>query len=88
MLTHGLTVVEPGRIEVAETDLDDRLHPHEVLIETEYSIVSAGTEGAGFTGLVKQMPFGDARPVPPRHRLRQPRSSAEGRRRGLRRTTG
>ena len=64
MLTHGLTVVEPGRIEVAQTELDDRLHPSEVLIETEYSIVSAGTEGAGFTGLVKQMPFGDAGQYP------------------------
>ena len=64
MRTHGLTVVKPGRIEVAETDLDDHLHPHEVLIETEYSIISAGTEGAGFTGLVKQMPFGDAGQYP------------------------
>ena len=64
MLTHGLTVVEPGRIEVTKTDLDDRLQPHEVLIRTEYSIVSAGTEGAGFTGLVKQMPFGDAGQYP------------------------
>ncbi len=64
MRTRGLTVVEPGRIEVAETDLDDRLHSHEVLIATEYSIVSAGTEGAGFTGLVQQMPFGDAGQYP------------------------
>ena len=28
-------------------------------MEAEYSIVSAGTEGAGFTGLVREMPFGD-----------------------------
>ena len=59
-----LTVVQPGQIEVSKTDLDDHLHPHEVLIETEYSIISAGTEGAGFTGLVKQMPFGDAGQYP------------------------
>ena len=64
MLTHELTVVQPGQIEVSKTDLDDHLHPHEVLIETEYSIISAGTEGAGFTGLVKQMPFGDAGQYP------------------------
>lgn len=64
MLTHELIVVEPGRIEVAKNDLDDGLQPHEVLIRTEYSIVSAGTEGAGFTGLVKQMPFGDAGQYP------------------------
>ena len=64
MLIHELIVVEPGQIEVTQTDLDDHLHPHEVLIETEYSIVSAGTEGAGFTGLVQQMPFGDAGQYP------------------------
>ena len=64
MLTHELTVVEPGQIEVTQAALDDHLYPHEVLIETEYSIVSAGTEGAGFTGLVKQMPFGDAGQYP------------------------
>lgn len=60
MQTHQLIVVEPGRIELTASQLDDRLGPSEVLIATEYSIVSAGTEGAGFTGLVQQMPFGDA----------------------------
>ncbi len=64
MKIHELIVVEPGRIELAKSDLDDRLHPWEVLIATEYSIVSAGTEGAGFTGLVKKMPFGDAGQYP------------------------
>ena len=54
------SIVEPGRIEVQKADLDEKVQPWEVLVETEYSIVSAGTEGAGFSGLVKQMPFGDA----------------------------
>ncbi len=52
-------VVEPGKIELQQADLDDSVQPWEVLVETEYSIVSAGTEGAGFAGLVKQMPFGN-----------------------------
>ena len=60
MKTRELVVVEPGRIELQEADLDEGLAPHEILVETEHSIVSAGTEGAGFTGLVRQMPFGDA----------------------------
>ena len=58
------SVVEPGRIEVQKADLDEKVQPWEVLVETEYSIVSAGTEGAGFSGLVKQMPFGDAGQYP------------------------
>ena len=57
-------VVEPGRIEVEKADLDEHLAPWEVLVETEYSVISAGTEGAGFTGLVKQMPFGDGGQYP------------------------
>ena len=60
MKTRELVVVEPGRIEVQEADLAEELAPHEILVETEHSIVSAGTEGAGFTGLVREMPFGDA----------------------------
>ena len=59
MKTSQLTVVEPGRIELQELDLNAALEPHEALVEAEYSIVSAGTEGAGFTGLVREMPFGD-----------------------------
>ncbi len=54
-----LIVVEPGRIELQESDLDERLQSNEALVRSEYSVVSAGTEGAGFTGLVKEMPFGD-----------------------------
>ena len=53
-----LIVVEPGRIELQEFEVDGCLQPHEALVDAEYSIVSAGTEGAGFTGLVREMPFG------------------------------
>ena len=60
MQTHQLTVTEPGSIELQVAELDTALAPHEALVRTEYSIVSAGTEGAGFTGLVKEMPFGEA----------------------------
>ena len=64
MKTRQLIVVEPGRIELQELDIDSALQPHEALVEAEYSIVSAGTEGAGFTGLVREMPFGDAGTYP------------------------
>ena len=64
MITDQLIVVEPGKIEVQRTDLDESLQPWEVLVETEFSIISAGTEGAGFTGLVKEMPFGDGGQYP------------------------
>ena len=53
----GLVVQEPGRIELVKTQMDESLGPHEALVKTEYSVVSGGTEGAGFTGLVRQMPF-------------------------------
>ena len=51
-----LIVVKPGKIELQEIEIDERLKPHEALVRTEYSVVSAGTEGAGFTGLDQQMP--------------------------------
>lgn len=64
MQNRQLIVVEPGRIELQELDLDPTLEPHQALVEAEYSIVSAGTEGAGFTGLVREMPFGDGGTYP------------------------
>lgn len=60
MKTRQLIVVEPGRIELQEEELDETLKNHEALVEAEFSIVSAGTEGAGFTGLVKEMPFAES----------------------------
>ena len=65
-----LIVQEPGRIELCDGQLDESLGPREALVRTEYSIVSAGTEGAGFTGLVKQMPF--------REHKRYPRTTGYG----------
>ena len=58
--TQQLIVTEPGSIELQAGKIDEALAPHEALVRTEYSIVSAGTEGAGFTGLVKEMPFGES----------------------------
>ena len=52
-------VVEPGRIELQDFEIDEHLAPNQALIQAEYSVVSGGTEGAGYTGLVKEMPFGD-----------------------------
>ena len=64
MKTQQLIIAEPENIEIQEMDLDENLESHQALIRTEYSIVSAGTEGAGFTGLVKEMPYGDAGQYP------------------------
>ena len=64
MRVKELIVVEPGKIELRENDFDENLAPHQALVQAEYSVVSAGTEGAGFTGLVKEMPFGDAGKYP------------------------
>jgi 2-desacetyl-2-hydroxyethyl bacteriochlorophyllide A dehydrogenase len=54
-----LVVVEPGKIELQKTEIDPAIEPNEALVRAEYSVVSAGTEGAGFTGLIREMPFGD-----------------------------
>lgn len=64
MKASQLVVVEPGRIELQEFDTDESLEPWEALVRCQHSIVSAGTEGAGFTGLVKEMPFGDSGQYP------------------------
>jgi 2-desacetyl-2-hydroxyethyl bacteriochlorophyllide A dehydrogenase len=64
--TRQLTVVEPGRIELQELEIDENLKPEEALVKAEYSIVSAGTEGAGFTGLIREMPFQSGTPLYPR----------------------
>jgi len=54
--TEALVITEPGRIELQERELDEELGPEEALVEAEYSIVSGGTEGSHFTGLVEEMP--------------------------------
>ena len=57
MQTQELVIQEPGRIELVQRELDDTLAPNEALVEAEHSIVSAGTEGATFTGLIEEMPM-------------------------------
>ncbi len=59
-----LIVQKPGRIELCKCQMDESLASREALVRTEYSVVSAGTEGAGFTGLVKQMPFREHKQYP------------------------
>lgn len=57
MQTRELVITEPGCIELQARELDEQLAPTEALVEAEYSIVSAGTEGAKFTGLIEEMPW-------------------------------
>lgn len=57
METQELIIEEPGRIELRTRELDPTLEPNEALVEAEYSVVSAGTEGASFTGLIEEMPM-------------------------------
>jgi 2-desacetyl-2-hydroxyethyl bacteriochlorophyllide A dehydrogenase len=59
MVTRRLIVVEPGRIELQDHEIDDQLASNQALVQAEYTVVSGGTEGSGYTGLVKEMPFGD-----------------------------
>ena len=58
MKTHQITFTEKNRAELLEAEIDDQLAPNQALVKGEHSVVSAGTEGAGYTGLVQQMPFG------------------------------
>ena len=39
------------RAELLEREIGDELKPHQALVETEFTIVSPGTEGRGFMGL-------------------------------------
>ena len=56
MKTHELVFIQPHQVELQEREIDTGLAPHQALVESECSIVSAGTEGAGFTGLIQEMP--------------------------------
>ena len=65
MKTHQIVFTEMNKAELLERDIDDQLGPNQALVRAEHSVVSAGTEGAGFTGLVKEMPFsGGGDPYP------------------------
>lgn len=47
----------PNEVVLAEEEVSPRdLKPGEALVRAEHSIISSGTEGAGFTNLVDQMP--------------------------------
>ena len=56
MKTHELVFTQPFQVELQVREIDTGLAPHQALVESECSIVSAGTEGAGFTGLIQEMP--------------------------------
>ena len=52
-----MAFTEPNRAELHEEEVDPAaLQPGFGLVRTEYSIVSSGTEGAGYTDLVREMP--------------------------------
>ena len=56
MKAKQLLITEPNHIELQDFDLDEKLNPGQALVKTEYSVVSAGTEGSRFTALDSQMP--------------------------------
>ncbi|MCZ6676988.1 MAG: zinc-binding alcohol dehydrogenase [Candidatus Poribacteria bacterium] len=61
MKTHQIVFTEANKAELLEREIDNALAPNQALVQAEYSVVSAGTEGAGFTGLVREMPFQENR---------------------------
>src|SRR5262245_11293477 len=58
MLTNKyVSFTGPNTALLAEEQVDpDKLEPGRALVRAEYSIISSGTEGAGFTDLVREMP--------------------------------
>ena len=65
MKTQQIFFTAQSTAELLEKDIDEELAPHQALVKAEHSVVSAGTEGASFTGLVKEMPFrGSGDPYP------------------------
>src|SRR5438093_13773249 len=57
MKSRFVQFVAPNQAVLAEEEVSpDQLQAGEALIRGEYSIVSSGTEGAGFTDLVREMP--------------------------------
>lgn len=52
-----MSFVSPNQAILASEEVSaDQLGPGQALVRAEYSIVSSGTEGAGFTDLVREMP--------------------------------
>lgn len=57
MKTQYVQFTGPNLASLAEEEIDERnLKRGEALVKSQYSIVSSGTEGAGFTDLVREMP--------------------------------
>ncbi|MEN9616153.1 MAG: hypothetical protein RL022_1575 [Chloroflexota bacterium] len=57
MRARGVVFVGPEQAELEDYDVSaENLGPHEALVESEYSIISAGTEGSFFTNLMPKTP--------------------------------
>ena len=59
-----IVIVKPGHVELRNLTMSEELQSYEVLVKTEQSIVSAGTEGSTFTGLVEEVEKYFNRPYP------------------------
>ena len=59
-----IVIVKPGHVELQKSTLAEELEPFDVLVKTEHSIVSAGTEGSSFTGLIDEVEKYFNRPYP------------------------
>ena len=51
MKIQQIVFTDVKRAELLEREISDELKPHQALVETEYTIVSPGTESRGFMGL-------------------------------------
>ncbi len=49
----GKRIIMPAKrsVTLEDFELDEKLNANEILLETDYSLISPGTEGAGYTGL-------------------------------------
>jgi len=57
MRARGVVFVGPEQAELEEYDVSaENLGPHDAIVESEYSIISAGTEGSFFTNLMPKTP--------------------------------
>jgi 2-desacetyl-2-hydroxyethyl bacteriochlorophyllide A dehydrogenase len=64
MRGHRVVFVEPLRAELQPFEVNESLADHELLIQTEYSVISAGTEGSHYSGLENEMPGRGPVPYP------------------------
>ena len=51
MKIRQIVFTDVEQAELLERDIRDELKPHQALVETEFTIVSPGTEARGFAGL-------------------------------------